>query len=223
MIWFGWALWHINHYSIFNAKSSLYIRCAFNRFPDFFVQASKMQSGREDILEERYTIKLCFKLGKNATETYGILQTAFRPSCMNRASVFEWQKRFKEGRESVRDDKRCGGSKEVRTPVLIGQIKNFMDKDRRVSVETISAVVLRQFRRWKRLWRKSLTCSHKKTSMGRSRSCWNGTTSALQPGEITSKGTSNYYQCLLSIKVPIRKSSGNILKAPRICIKRIWY
>ena len=33
----------------------------------------KMQSGREDTLEERYTIKFCFKLGKNATETYGML------------------------------------------------------------------------------------------------------------------------------------------------------
>ena len=68
-----------------------------------------MQSGREDTLEEQYAIKLCFKLGKNATETYGMLQTAFRASCMNLASVFEWHKRFKEGRESVRDDKRCGG------------------------------------------------------------------------------------------------------------------
>ena len=99
---------------------------------------SKMQCGREDTLEKRYAIKLCFKLGKRATETYGMLQTAFRPSCMNRASVFEWHKRFKEGRESVRDDERCGKSKEVRTPELIGQIKNFIDKDRRVSIETIS-------------------------------------------------------------------------------------
>ena len=118
-----------------------YERGAFNKFPDFFVQAfkivvdswkcsmlllyifmisgsnqqlqqqleytllkpdchswwiSKMQS---DTLEERYAIKLCFKLGKNdATETYGMLQTAFGPSCMNRASVFEWYKIFKEGR-----------------------------------------------------------------------------------------------------------------------------
>ena len=60
-------------------------------------------------------------------------------SCMNRASVFEWHKRFKESRESVRDDERCGRCKEVRTPELIGQIKNFMDKDRGVSIETISA------------------------------------------------------------------------------------
>ena len=99
-----------------------------------------MRSGRADTLEERYAIQFCFKLAKNdATETYGMLQTAFGTSCMNRASVFEWHKRFKEGREFVKDDERCGRSKEVRTPVLIGQIKNFIDKDRRVPIETISA------------------------------------------------------------------------------------
>ena len=71
--------------------------------------------------EEQYVMKFCFKLGKNARETYGMLQTALRPSCMNRASVFEWHKRFKEARESVRDDERCGRSKEGNTPELIGQ------------------------------------------------------------------------------------------------------
>ena len=81
-----------------------------------------MQSGCEDILKERYAIKFCFKLAKNATETtYGMLQTAFRPSCMNRASVFEWHKRFKEARKSVREDERCGRSKKVNTPQLIDQ------------------------------------------------------------------------------------------------------
>ena len=43
---------------------------------------SKMQWGH---LEGRWAIKLCFKLGKNTTETYGMLQTAFGASCMNRA------------------------------------------------------------------------------------------------------------------------------------------
>ena len=32
-------------------------------------------------------------------------------------------------------------------------------------------------------------CSHKMTFLGPSRSCWNGTSSALQQFEITSKGT----------------------------------
>ena len=40
---------------------------------------SKMQSARDDTLEERYAIKFCFKLEKDVTETYGMLQTAFRP------------------------------------------------------------------------------------------------------------------------------------------------
>ena len=145
-----------------------YIPGAFNKFPDFFVQAFKividswkfcmlllyilwdyrlifMISGSKeelqqqleytllkpdchswgiskiqpDTLEERYAIKFCFKLGKNVTETNGMLQTAFRPPYMNRESVFEWHKRFKESRESVRDDERCGRSKEDNTPELI--------------------------------------------------------------------------------------------------------
>ena len=80
-----------------------------------------MQFGREDTLEERYAIKFCYKLGKNTTEAYGMLQTAFGATFMNRASVFEWHKRVKESRESVRDDERCSKSKEVNRPELIGQ------------------------------------------------------------------------------------------------------
>ena len=48
-------------------------------------------------------------------------QNAFEQPCMNQASVFEWYTRFKEARESVRDDERCGKSKEVNTPELIGR------------------------------------------------------------------------------------------------------
>ena len=61
-----------------------------------------MQSGREDTLEEGYAIKFCFKLGK-------------RMECFR--LLFEWHK---EGREFLRDDERCGRSKEVNIPELIG-------------------------------------------------------------------------------------------------------
>ena len=202
-----------------------------------------------------------------------MLQTAFRPFCMNRASVFEWHKRFKEGREYVRDDERCWRSKEVNTPQLIGQrvrvsllcsgFKGVQAEVPREEASTLQiesvgisnrtiyqsttqslsqtiwprwasrqfvtlhivqtllpvtfayslsweAVVMRQLRRWKRLWRRSLTHSHKRISMGPSRSSWNGKISALQPEEITSKGDLSF-MCVLSIKVPTRKKSGNLL------------
>ena len=58
----------------------------------------KRQSGGEDTLEERYAIKFCFKRGKIPQKR--MLQTTFGASCMNRSSVFEWHKRFKEGSES---------------------------------------------------------------------------------------------------------------------------
>ena len=69
---------------------------------------------------------------------------------------------------------------------------------------SLEAVVMRQLRRWKRLWRRSLKCSHKRTSMVPFKSCWNGTI-ALQPEEITWKGTRVscvYYQW----KCPYKKS-----------------
>ena len=50
---------------------------------------SKMQSGRRDTLEEWYAIKFCFKLGRNATEKYGMLQTTFGASC-NEFSISFW-------------------------------------------------------------------------------------------------------------------------------------
>ena len=107
---------------ISDSNEQLHHQLEYTLKPDYYSRwISEMQSGHEDTLEERYAIKLCFKLGKNATEMYGMLQTAFGASCMNWASVFEWHKRFKEGTESVREDERCGRSKEVNTPELIGQ------------------------------------------------------------------------------------------------------
>ena len=79
---------------------------------------SIVQSGREDTLEERYAIKFCFKLGKNATESYGVL---FDHLAWIEHRFLSGIERFKEGRESVRDDERCGRSKKVNTPELIGQ------------------------------------------------------------------------------------------------------
>ena len=66
--------------------------------------------------------------------------------CMNWASVFEWQKGFKEGRESVRDGERRERSKEVNTPELIGQRL-------RVRLKVTMLRFLREFGkrlRWKR-------------------------------------------------------------------------
>ena len=79
---------------------------------------------------------------------------------MNRASVIERHKRFMESRESVRNDERIRKSTEVRPPELIGQIKNLIDKDHRVSIEpksaqfdvsvgTVQTIIREELKMWK--------------------------------------------------------------------------
>ena len=116
-----WDAWLIFMISGWNEQLQQQLECTLLK-PDCPSRwISKMKSGRVDILEEWYAIRFCFKLGIKASETYGMIQTAFEPTWMNRASVCEWHKRFKESRETVRYDERCGRSKEVNTPQLISQ------------------------------------------------------------------------------------------------------
>ena len=55
-------------------------------------------------IEQRINIKFCVKLGKTATETMKMLRDVYGDSYMSRTRVFEWRKRFVEGREDVEDD-----------------------------------------------------------------------------------------------------------------------
>ena len=171
MLYILWDNWPIFMISGLNEQLQQQLEYTLQKPDSHSWWISKMQSGREDTLEERYAIKFCFKLGKNVTETYGMLQTAFRPSCMNRESVFEWQKRLKEGRESVRDNERCGRSKEVNIPKLIGQMVRVRLRER-----------------------------YNKCIVAR--------------GDYF-EGNQGFMSGL-SIKLPIRKKSGNLSYAPRI-------
>ena len=67
--------------------------------------------------------------------------------------------------------------------VTLPRVQNLLPMTFGYSVSS-KAVVMRQLRRWR--W--SLTRSYKRTSIEPSKNFWNGT-SALQPEEITSKGT----------------------------------
>ncbi|GFS83245.1 hypothetical protein TNCV_599981 [Trichonephila clavipes] len=47
------------------------------------------------IIEQRIVVKINYKLGKTATETYNLLKEVYGSECLSRARVFEWFKRFK--------------------------------------------------------------------------------------------------------------------------------
>ena len=62
-----------------------------------------------DVKEERHVaIKFCCKVNFSATKAVELIQKAYGDAALSRTTIFEWHKRLREGRESVKDDERCG-------------------------------------------------------------------------------------------------------------------
>ena len=85
-------------------------------------------------MEQRVCIRFCHKLGKTATETYQMLLLAYGDETMSRARVFEWFKRFKEGRTTVESDEREGrpstSRNEFFSTVKVLSIVSMLQKDK---------------------------------------------------------------------------------------------
>jgi transposase len=57
---------------------------------------------------------------------------------MKKSSVFEWQRRFKEGREDVQDDPRSGQPKTHKTDANVDRVRTLVRSDRRSCVRLIA-------------------------------------------------------------------------------------
>ena len=178
-----------------------------------------MQSGCEDTLEEWYAIKFCFKLGKIPQKRMECFRLLYNHLAWIEhqflSGIRDWRRPgslwgMMRGVGGVRKSIHqswfakglglglgllCWGFKGVKEEIQLEEASTLQIGSVAFPPVTFGyslsseAVIMRQLRRWKRLWRRPLTRSHKRTSMGPARSCWSSTTSALQPEEITSKGT----------------------------------
>ncbi|UYV60350.1 hypothetical protein LAZ67_1000902 [Cordylochernes scorpioides] len=66
--------------------------------------------------DQRICIKFCVKNGFKGAEIFWMLQTAYGVAVMSRRRVFEWYKRFKEGREETANNERSGRPSTSTTP-----------------------------------------------------------------------------------------------------------
>ncbi|GBN52544.1 hypothetical protein AVEN_74011-1 [Araneus ventricosus] len=64
-------------------------------------------------MEQRVNIKLYFKFGRTATETHEML---VKVDAVSKKCVFEWFKRFRDGKEDVKDEPRFGRPPTSTTP-----------------------------------------------------------------------------------------------------------
>ena len=88
--------------------------------------------------EQRICIKFCFKIGKTATETYQLLQQVYGEDAMGRTQVFDWVRRFKEGRTSVESDSLSGRQSTSRNEEMIAKVRTIVHNNRRLTVRKIA-------------------------------------------------------------------------------------
>jgi len=84
--------------------------------------------------KQRICLRICFRLGKTATEAHEMLQKAFKEEALSRTQVFEWFARFKRGEMSVEDHPHSGRPSTSRTDRNVEKI----DEDRRYTIDEIS-------------------------------------------------------------------------------------
>ncbi|GBN31974.1 hypothetical protein AVEN_174299-1 [Araneus ventricosus] len=75
-------------------------------------------------MEQRVNIKFCFKLGRTATETHEIL---VKVGALSKKCVFEWFKRFRDGKENAKDEPRSGRPPTSTTPDNIERVRRMID------------------------------------------------------------------------------------------------
>ena len=89
-------------------------------------------------IEQRINIKLCVNLGKTATETMKMLRDVYGNSSMFRTRVFEWHKRFVEGREDVEDDPKSERPCTSTTDANNKKVRQLIRSDRHLTIRVIA-------------------------------------------------------------------------------------
>src|SRR6476469_851418 len=93
------------------------------------------------IIEQWIIVKFHMKLEKSATETFLLLKEVYGNECLSRARVFEWFKRFQDGREDVEDDSRTVRPSTSKTDEIIEKVGNLIQSDRRLTIRAIAEAV----------------------------------------------------------------------------------
>jgi transposase len=87
--------------------------------------------------EIRSVIKFCQQLGKSPSETFNMLNETPYKGTVSQTTVYEWHKRFKDGRTSLECDTGRGRKRKLRTN-LTSSIVDVLEKDRRVTVRGLA-------------------------------------------------------------------------------------
>ncbi|KAJ8961923.1 hypothetical protein NQ318_021542 [Aromia moschata] len=89
-------------------------------------------------MEQWVNLKFLVEVEKTFTETYAMLKEVYGNECLSRTQVYEWFKRFKEGRETMEDDSHPGRPSTSKGDENIGKIGKLIREDCRLSIRGLA-------------------------------------------------------------------------------------
>ena len=87
--------------------------------------------------KQRINLKFLVRRGKTPTEALKLFQEVYGDDTMSRTRLFEWHRRFKEGKEEVKDDHRSGRPFTSRTGENVERVRQKVRSNRRLTVRMI--------------------------------------------------------------------------------------
>ena len=106
----------------FFCQGSLFVTVLwkFDKIKNFWLSFSFV---RRMSVEQQINLKFLVRLGKTPAEALKLLQEVYGDDTMSRTRFFEWQRRFKEGKEEVEDDHWSGRLFTTRTDEHVERVR----------------------------------------------------------------------------------------------------
>ena len=89
-------------------------------------------------MDQRICIKFCVKNEIKCNKVCEMLTKAYGESAMSKTRVYEWYKRFQDGREDVEDDGRPGRPSISTTDENVGKVKEMVMNDRQITIKEVA-------------------------------------------------------------------------------------
>ena len=89
-------------------------------------------------MHQRIRIKVCIKNEIKCNKVCEMLTKAYGESDMSKTRVYEWYKRFQDGREDVEDDERPGRHSTSTTDENVKKVKEMVMNDRRIRIREVA-------------------------------------------------------------------------------------
>jgi histone-lysine N-methyltransferase SETMAR len=91
--------------------------------------------------EQRAAIKFCVLLGKSFSETYELIQKAYLSDAYSRTRVYEWHKRFKDGRKSIESDPHPEKERIATSESMVNTARVIVLEDRRITLRELGDIL----------------------------------------------------------------------------------